>query len=264
MVIQFLGQGPRALNSNADDLVGLPKYGRIASHLRDQIVKGVLAEGEQLPSEADLARQFGVSRMTVRQAHDVLERGGFIRRTQGRGTVVASRELRRSTQELTGLSEDIRAAGRTPGARVLSFAVVPAQPAIAGALQLRTGEEVVEFELVRTADDLVIGVQHTWMPRKYLPDLTAADLEEVFLVSMLERRYGLRVKQTEQELRALTASPSEAAILGVSPGAPVFAVRRLTLLDDGRPIELLNALYLGDRVTYASTLFRHHHDAAVP
>ena len=65
-------------------------YLQLTTHFRDQIARGALPPGSQLPTELDLASTFEVSRNTVRQAMQVLVNDGLLERTQGRGTFVCS------------------------------------------------------------------------------------------------------------------------------------------------------------------------------
>lgn len=75
----------------------MPKYHQLKEYLKELILSGKIASGEQLPSENTLVRQFNLSRHTVRQALGELENDGWIYREQGRGTFCAFREKRKQT-----------------------------------------------------------------------------------------------------------------------------------------------------------------------
>src|SRR5205814_8056966 len=66
----------------------VPKYAQIADIFRQRIARGVWAQGLRLPANEDLAAEFGVSRVTIRQAVDLLARDGIIEARQGRGTFI--------------------------------------------------------------------------------------------------------------------------------------------------------------------------------
>ena len=66
----------------------VPKYAQIADIFRQRIARGIWAQGLRLPANELLATEFGVSRVTIRQAVDLLARDGIIEAQQGRGTFV--------------------------------------------------------------------------------------------------------------------------------------------------------------------------------
>jgi len=96
----------------------LKAYEQIAEQLRDLIMSGELAPGERLPNEANLARQFGVSRATVRESLRVLSAQNLIRTAKGSGggsyvtlpTIDHLSEFIRSNSRLADRIE-----GRLPG-----------------------------------------------------------------------------------------------------------------------------------------------------
>src|SRR5205814_4743597 len=117
---------------------GNPLHGQIEDWLAGQIATGALAPGDRLPTEQDLAKWFGVSRMTLRHALAELARRGLVTRTVGRhgGTVVAAAKLEQDLTTLAGFSEQLRRHGMVAGAKVLSARSRPAGPAAAAALRL--------------------------------------------------------------------------------------------------------------------------------
>ena len=92
----------------------VPRYHRIAEALRERIRDGDLTAGQRLPNQRRLAREFGVTLMTLRQALEVLEREKLIDRRHGLGTVVTAPSidydilaLRRFAGDLTALGENV-------------------------------------------------------------------------------------------------------------------------------------------------------------
>src|SRR5262249_57356714 len=97
-----------------------PGYRQIADRLAEEILSGRLQTGQQLPSERTIARQHGLSRMTARQAVELLVRRGLVYRRPGSGTYVAPARVEHSLQRFAGFSEQMRAQGIEPGGRVLT------------------------------------------------------------------------------------------------------------------------------------------------
>ncbi len=90
-------------------------YHQILSRLHEQIESGEIGVGERLPSEADLERDYGVSRTTARRALDELRRKGLVRREPGRGTFLVGPRLSSDLARLYSFSDEIRRRGHEPG-----------------------------------------------------------------------------------------------------------------------------------------------------
>ena len=106
----------------------MPRYRSIAAAIEHEISVGAHAPGSFLPSEADLATRFGVTRMTVRQALAGLAAQGIIERRHGHGTIVVPIKLQRQPQRTLGLTAELGALGLRPGSRVLDMRESPADP----------------------------------------------------------------------------------------------------------------------------------------
>ena len=100
-----------------------PKYLQIADILRNRILTQ-LQPGDRIPPEVSLSREFGVSRETIRQALEPLEKECLISRSRGRGSFVAKRPVSRSVDKLTGMVEDFEALGLKTYTRLLQKDIV--------------------------------------------------------------------------------------------------------------------------------------------
>src|SRR5436305_8711667 len=100
-----------------------PRYRQAADRLAEQIASGELPAHSRLPSERAIAEQFGLSRMTARQAVEHLVRRGLVYRRPGSGTYVAAPRIVHTLERLAGFSEQMRAQGIEPSGRVLEMAL---------------------------------------------------------------------------------------------------------------------------------------------
>lgn len=142
----------------------MPLYHQLKLALREEIERGVYKPGDRLPSELELIRQYGISRITVRQALNELEAEGLIVRRHGKGTYVAERRIEQELVRLTDFIEDMQQARLNPSSRVLAFVHEPASLAVARALNLKEGTEVVRVERLRLADERPMALDNTWLP----------------------------------------------------------------------------------------------------
>ena len=216
----------------------------------DEILAG-LSEGEAVPPERELAVRFGVSRETVRQAlHELLVEGRIERR--GRGTVVAKPKLVQPLS-LRSYTEGAADHGRTPGRLLVRWDTIPATADHAIALRISKNAPVMRLERVLLADDQRIALETTYLPRRRFAHLLdtfdpATSLYAAIRASGVE--FGTAVERIETAL----ASPREAALLDTSTAMPMLLLNRRTVDGEGNPIEVVRALYRGDRIAFETTL----------
>ncbi|RIQ18402.1 GntR family transcriptional regulator [Jiangella rhizosphaerae] len=222
-----------------------PLYERIEKRLRARA--DAAADGDPFPSEQRLAREFGVARMTVRQALARLERDGRLERVPGRGTFVRAPAAVRPVGTLLSFHDQMVAAGRTPRSRLVDAGLRPATADEAAALSpgVPAGDvTVVGITRVRLADDVPVAVERAAFPAT-LGALLDADLESGSLHSAL-RRLGLRPTLGSSVLSARTAG-DDAAALGVEPATPMLVETRTILDQHGTPLEYTASSYVAER-----------------
>lgn len=229
----------------------LPLYYQLASAIRERIETGVLCAGDQLPAERDLAREAGISRMTARQALADLALSGDIVVRHGVGTFVASPKLTHDALHLLGFTEEMERQGGAVSSRVIECAVVIPPSAIATALELIEGEEAVRVVRLRSAGETPLLLETSLVPRVRCPGLEFEDLERQSLYSLLELRYGYRLRAARQTIEAAPANAYESELLDVDEGASMLVLEGVTITDGGWPIEWFNAIYRADRVKIA-------------
>ena len=228
----------------------LPRYRSIAAELGRRIDAQEYLPGSLLPSEADLAAEFGVTRMTVRQALAGLSAQGVIERRHGHGTIVAPFRLQRQVQRPTGLAEELLSRGLTPGTRVLQFDEI--RPTSEARSRLWIGPRGTVFRLrrLRYADGVLIGLQESLVPAKHAPGLDEIDFTNQSLSKVLRERHGLAATYAELSIEAVAADQAIANALEIEPGTPVLRSTRISYLDDGRPLERTTGWFLGNRYSY--------------
>ena len=124
-----------------------PIYLQIAESIGSLLASGVLPPGYVLPPERVLCEQFGISRMTLRQAMSLLDREGLIDSRRGIGTVVRPSRLRKQEQELRSFSEEIRERGGRPTSRLISLGLVTPAAAAKEFFGLREDQKVYGFSV---------------------------------------------------------------------------------------------------------------------
>src|SRR4051794_32569649 len=106
--------GGGKVESNSEDQnrhAAVPVFQRIKDYLLGEIQAGRWREGEAIPSEPVLARQFGVSRMTVNRAVRELTAEQILARVQGSGTYVAQHKYQATLVEIKSIADEVRSRG---------------------------------------------------------------------------------------------------------------------------------------------------------
>lgn len=239
----------------------VPLYHQLYATLRDQIIAGTYGRDDALPSERELARIYGVSRITAQRAMEELESAGLVRREHGRGTFVArTAQPAPINANMQALIDNVVALGAVTTGRIVKVETIAPPPEIRDALQLGTREAAHHSMHVRLRDGEAFGLIETWVPRDVGARITRADIEAKPMLVLLEEK-GARPTWATQAIGAKPASADEARHLGVDAGAALVRLQRLVHDARDRPVEHLVALYRGDRYEYRTVLRR---DAAGP
>ena len=229
--------------------IPIPVYYQISEYIRDLIETDELHPGDKLPSEQDLSETFGVSRMTVRKALDILVQEGLLSREQGRGTVVRRRRFKENLMTVTSFDDDMRRQDAVASARVLEIQTVEADERIAKRLQIEPRTATYRISRIRYADDIPIGLQTYYIPCKYAPGLDKEDLTQS-IQGLLQDHYGHKLVRTQLWLEAMPADEVRATYLEVPVQFPLLNKRVILFNEQGVPVEYLRVLYRSDRYEF--------------
>lgn len=190
--------------------------------LRERIVSGAYASGDRLPSEAELALQHGVSRLTLREAVRGLVEEGYLSRRQGDGTFVTQRpKLRNNLDVNFGVTYLVESMGMRPGSKLINLRREPADEPVAAALAIRAGAPIVRLERVRTADATPLVYSIEFIAGWILPESFSLDSLRGSLYAALELA-GVEIHHGVAQVSAVSATRAQAAHLAVKAGSPLL------------------------------------------
>jgi GntR family histidine utilization transcriptional repressor len=147
-----------------------PIYQRIKDYLLKQIQAGNWKEGDAIPSEAMLAEQFKVSRMTVNRAVRELTTEQILTRVQGSGTYVAQHKYQATLVEIKSIAEEIRSRGHAHRSELHELKSAAAQPSMALQFQVQPGHTLFHSVIVHFENDIAIQVEDRWVNSELAPD----------------------------------------------------------------------------------------------
>ena len=229
-----------------------PYYAYIARRLREDILAGVYAVGDRLPSETELSESFGVSRMTARLAVTQLVDDDTAYRVQGRGAFVARTTITRDPDSLVGFHQAMLNLGLQPGSRIIHFDRRLPDSREQRFLKLGKDNPVYDIRRIRFLNDDPIGVQHLTLPAALAPDLDQSQLESVSFYGLF-REWNVPIVDAHQRIEAVQA-PEVAERLAVPVNTSFLRIERVSSTTGGRPVELLVSWFRGDRYSYEMDL----------
>lgn len=221
-----------------------PRYREIEAALRARIA--AMRPTDPLPSDAALCREFGVSRMTARNAMQLLVDDGLVVRMPGRGSCVAQPGAHRRADQLQSFSREMERHGRRPASRLLARELRAPTPDEAAALGLDDAEPVVLLRRLRIADDEPIAIETAVLVRRATAAVMAADLETGSLHAALAAG-GIHLRRGTATISAEAATFEDARLLGVPRGAPLLVERRVIRDMQGRAVEATESRYPAGR-----------------
>lgn len=232
----------------ADAASAMPKY----YVLKTEILEFIAGEqpGTMIPTERALAERYQTSRTTVRQAISELVAEGKLGRIQGHGTFVAPPKITH-VRQLTSFSDDVRAQGLRPDAKVLALGTVKAGPETARKLAVPEGETVHRLERIRLIDGQPLAHEIAYLPGK-LPRFKANLEKSGSLYAALADAYGIHIIDVEDTVETGLAGPEEVRLLGLEMGAPLLVVHRLARDFSGVPVEWTRSAFRGDRFRFVA------------
>lgn len=205
-----------------------------------------LGPGSLFPAERVLADHYGLAKMTVRQQVQALVAEGRLRRVPGRGTFVSEPRLMQ-LKFMSSFSKEMEARGLTPGGRVLSRHVSPADREMATRLGIEPGEPVVRIDRLRTADGVPMAFERTHLASRRFPGIESLITDDMSLRELQRTHYDCQPVFLEETISAVTLDAVEAQLLGVPVTSPALKIKGGTSDSAGQPIDFGHALYRADR-----------------
>jgi len=213
-----------------------PLYAQVEEALLERI-RADFRPGQLLPTQRELAREYGASLITIKRALSEIGRRGFLQSTRGRGTVVTRPVVSDDRSEVSSWTDAMTGLGREP--RTVSSSVQVRVPSREQArlLGLRARERAVRLERLRTLDGRPFCLMANELPWRLVPDLAEHGLPEESLYAWLRKQHHLVPHRADEEVAARPPLPREQNFLGADVPI-VLVVRRHTRLADGRPLEI--------------------------
>lgn len=229
--------------------MGSPVYIQIHNQLRENIENGHWKVGQKIPAERELAAEFGVSRMTLRQAIQTLVDEGVLERRVGSGTFVASRKVQDKMAGVTSFTELMIAAGKKPSSKTISYHLTTPSQSEIERLKLEPDERVLRMERIRYGNEIPICYEVATVPAKLVENFSKTEITSSFYRT-LEKKANLYPGHAVQWFSAISATEKIAEYLRIRRGDALLHLIQLSYLQDGRPFEYVHTQYVGSRFEF--------------
>ncbi|WP_424944590.1 phosphonate metabolism transcriptional regulator PhnF [Aliiroseovarius crassostreae] len=221
----------------------------IHDSLLQDIQNGQYGPGDKLPTEAALAARFGVNRHTVRRALAELAAQDLVISRRGAGVFVQHAPTDYPLGARVRFHQNLRAAGKIPGKKMLAFETRRANAQEAQALALEEGAKVHVYDGLSLSDGHPIAVFRSIFPAERFPEMQQALTEMNSVTAALAHHGVADFTRAETRLSARPCPATQARHLGLRDGAPALFSEGINVDRQGRPVELGLTWFAGERVT---------------
>lgn len=236
-----------------------PIYRQIAYQLISEIQSGRYQPGDRLSSENQLAEQFGVHRLTVRQALAFVVEQGLVYRHQGKGTFVAEPRINYSINQGTNFRHSLLELGYLPSLKILNVQIVPASESLANLLEVSLNTNLLKIKLLRSASSRMIGfkipedqplcVSLSYLSLNQFPGLSEQIYQARSLYSLLRSQFGVQPRRARTQIETEPTSQEDIDLLKVPSSIPILITRSIVHDQYDQPIEYTVSRFRGDRFT---------------
>jgi DNA-binding GntR family transcriptional regulator len=233
-----------------------PHYVVLAETILRDIESGRYPVSSLLPTEMELAQQFGMSRHTVREAVRRLQDLGLVSRQPGVGTrVKANTAASRYVQSSASISDLLQYA-KEVRLHVVAPVEITADEKLAARLQCKTGQRWLKYVGQRYAGDESEPICYTevFVSYEFASIRDVISRSRVAVYSLIEKHFNMQFREVRQQIAAVAIPAKAAALLRVKRGSPGLAITRHYVSSDDRVLEVAFSTYPCDRFSYSMRL----------
>ena len=228
-----------------------PAYAQLANIIRHQIAEGVFRPGDQLPSEAQLCRRFGISPMTVRRSINLLADQGVVNTAQGRGTFVRQLELSTANFDLQEL-QDLFITGSEADIKLLDVRVVSADERAARKLEIAEGDPTIYIRRLFRREGQPVFYHRAYLVYDPTRPIVEAEMDVTSLQGLFAPAENSILKRGQLNIEAALMNAEEAELLESPFPAAAFFLEHLFYDFEDHPISWGWFIFRSDRLRFTT------------
>ena len=215
--------------------------------LREQLENEEWAPHACIPSENELSRKYGISRMTVRAVLTRLVDAGLLYRVPGKGTFVAEPKIVSRPLSQMGITQQLEQMGYETSTKVIHIGITSCPSKAARQLKVQPGADVYTIKRLRFVKGEPLSIHTSYIPLSVCSDLELQDFEHRQLCDIMEATYHHEIVRRCETLESTTASLEEAELLSVKPAFPLLLLNTTMYTHGEQPIECSVVVFRGDK-----------------
>lgn len=231
-----------------------PLYRQIANKIREEIIHSNLAKGEAIPSEHKLAEKYKVSRVTIRQAIDILVKEDILYKIQGSGTYVKTNRIEHYIYKLQGFTEKMLELNNKPTNKVLEFKMMEPDEKIREILNINPSDKVYYVKRLRCVEDEPMVLEETYLPISLFPDLSLEVMEKS-KYEYVENK-GYVIDKRAGTITPLLPDKALMKVLGLKDKVPILTMKVWSNFKDGTVFEYSILYFRSDKYTFKFESYR--------
>ena len=240
---------PEKINRDSSE----PAYAQLANIVRRQIAAGQFRPGDQLPSEAQLCRKYGISPMTVRRSINLLSDQGVVNTEQGRGTFVKPVELSTASFDLKEL-ESLFLEGNGGDIKLLDVRVVSADKKVASKLSIQIGEPSIYIRRLFFQGSKPIFYHRAYLIYDPTRPIVEAEMDATSLKGLFTDVDNKMLKFGQLTIESTLMTEEEAELLDSSLPSAAFYLEHLFYDFKDRPISWGWFIFPNDRLHFTTKI----------
>ena len=203
-----------------------PAYQVIKDHVLSKIHDGAWTDGDAIPAEESLAREFGVSRMTVNRAIRELSDEQIVKRIQGSGTYVAQHKFQSTLVEIRNIADEIAGRGHVHRSELHCLERVKVGEVLGRKFGLKSSQMVFHSVVVHFENDQPIQVEDRHVNPSVAPDYMSQDFSNVTPNAYLMRTAPLQ--GVRFDIEACLPPTHITEVLNIPAAEPCLVLHRQT------------------------------------
>ncbi|MDI9518973.1 MAG: GntR family transcriptional regulator [Bacillota bacterium] len=227
-----------------------PLHHQLYKIIRQKILDQEYKEGEIIPSELEMQKKYGISRITVRRTISDLEHDGLVRKIKGKGTIVEPFKSNRDLQIFQSFSGNALKKGERPGSVILENTKKEAPTKVVELLGIQPGDDIYYLKRLRLLNGRIIALNITFIRSDLGFDIEHNDFnEKTSLYDYLEKQ-GVKLGSANESMESRMPATDVKMDLFLEDNIPIFYKERVTFNTEGLPVEYSETSYIGNKYKY--------------
>lgn len=229
----------------------IPLYQQLAHSIKKAVDEQKLKENDKIPAENKFCKIYDLSRTTVRQALDILEKDGYIYKLRGKGSYVSTPKIYQNRSSFSKFYDDMRSLGKVPVSKIISLKIKVADAYVREKMQLEENEMLCQIKWIRYGNNEPLIYETINLNYKLVDGIEMKELTDKKLYDILSEEYGIKMTHGKELFYPCKLDINEAKNLGLKENDLGMKVERVVF--QGKDVvEYTTSTVRGDRFIYTT------------